>query len=147
MAKNSRTRQWHERTRRKCAPKLPLDPIPERGLNMASERNPIAADAGRRHFLVATSGTFGVSLLAGALPRLAFADDLPHLSITDDPTAKLLNYTEDASNAAPPHQAGQHCANCNFFQGVDTGYGPCRLYAGKSVNAKGWCSGYAAKRT
>jgi hypothetical protein len=114
---------------------------------MATETNPVATDQGRRQFLAAASGTFGASLFAGVLPRLAFAEDLPHLSTTDDPTAKMLNYTEDASNAAPPHQTGQNCANCNFFQGVGTGYGPCRLYAGKAVNAKGWCSGYAAKKT
>ena len=113
---------------------------------MATEANPVAGNLGRRQFLAAASGALGVSLLACALPRLALAEDLPHLNTADDPTAKMLNYTEDASNAAPPHQAGQSCANCNFFQGVGTGYGPCRLYAGKAVNAKGWCSGYAAKK-
>jgi hypothetical protein len=41
--------------------------------------------------------------------------------------------------------AGTDCANCNFYQGAATGYGPCQLFPGKSVNAKGWCSGYAKK--
>jgi hypothetical protein len=114
---------------------------------MAAEENPAAANPGRRHFLAAAGGTVSAALLAAALPRLALADDLPHLTSADDPTAKMLNYTENASSAAAPHQAGQNCANCNFFQGVGTGYGPCRLYAGKAVNAKGWCSGYATKKT
>jgi High potential iron-sulfur protein len=113
---------------------------------MASEKKPIAANPGRRHFLAVASGTFGAAILASMLPRLALADDLPHLTTADDPTAKMLNYTEDASNAVAPHQAGQTCANCNFFQGGG-GYGPCRLYAGKAVNAKGWCAGYAIKKT
>jgi High potential iron-sulfur protein len=116
-------------------------------LNVVTETNPITANLGRRHFLAVATGTLGASLLASAVPRLALAEDLPHLSTADDPTAKMLNYTEDASNAASPHQTGQNCANCSFFQGVGTGYGPCRLYAGKAVNAKGWCSGYAAKKT
>ncbi len=41
--------------------------------------------------------------------------------------------------------AGSACANCNFFQGGATAYGPCQLFPGKAVNAKGWCAGYAKK--
>jgi hypothetical protein len=99
---------------------------------------------GRRHFLSVAGTAAGALALAGALPRRAHADDLPHQTL-DDPTAKALNYTEDASKAAPPHQPGQACSNCNFFHGGATGYGPCDLFPGKSVNAKGWCSGYAKK--
>ena len=50
-----------------------------------------------------------------------------------------------ASKAPAPHVAGQGCANCNFYQGAATGFGPCQLFPGKAVNAKGWCSGYAKK--
>jgi hypothetical protein len=97
----------------------------------------------RRFFATAATGLGGL-VIAGALPRFAFAADLPHQSL-DDPTAKALNYTEDASKAPAPHQAGQNCANCNFYQGAATGFGPCQLFPGKSVNAKGWCAGYAKK--
>jgi len=97
----------------------------------------------RRFFALAGTGA-AAALVAGALPRAVYADDdLPHLS-TDDPTAKALNYTEDATKAPAPHQAGQACGNCNFFVGTGT-YGPCQLFPGKAVNAKGWCSGYAKK--
>jgi len=96
----------------------------------------------RRFFALAGTGA-EAALVVGTLPRAAFADDLPHLTI-DDPTAKALNYTEDATKAAAPHQAGQACANCNFFVGTGA-YGPCQLFPGKAVNAKGWCSGYAKK--
>ena len=101
-------------------------------------------DTSRRRFFALTGCGIGAAALAGALPRSAFADDLPHQTI-DDPTAKALNYTEDATKAPAPHVAGQSCANCNFFHGGATGYGPCDLFPGKSVNAKGWCSGYAKK--
>jgi hypothetical protein len=94
----------------------------------------------------AVTGTLSAVVLVSALPRLTRADELPHLTTADDPTAKLLNYTEDASTAVAPHEAGQSCANCNFFQGGSTGYAPCRLYAGKAVNAKGWCAGFAAQK-
>jgi hypothetical protein len=99
---------------------------------------------GRRHFLGLAGTAAGAIALASALPRSARADDLPHLTL-DDPTAKALNYTEDASKAAGTHQAGQTCANCNFYQGGTAAFGPCQLFPGKAVNLKGWCSGYAKK--
>jgi len=101
-------------------------------------------EPGRRQFFRLAGGAVGAVVLANVVPSLAQAADLPHLTL-DDPTAKALNYTEDASKAPAPHQDGQSCANCNFYQGAATGYGPCQLFVGKSVNAKGWCSGYAKK--
>ncbi|HZP65412.1 MAG TPA: high-potential iron-sulfur protein [Rudaea sp.] len=100
--------------------------------------------ASRRRFLVGASCAIGAITIGGTLPRTARADDLPHLA-TDDPTAKALNYTEDATKAPAPHQDGQACANCNFYHGGSTGYGPCDLFTGKAVSAKGWCAGYAKK--
>lgn len=98
----------------------------------------------RRRFI----GTLTAAALIGAVvPRRSFADDLPHLPETD-PTAQALGYHEDAAktDAAkfPNHTAAQQCSNCNFFQG-GAAYGPCQLFPGKAVNAKGWCSAYAAK--
>jgi len=106
--------------------------------------NPIPGSPGRRRFFAAAASSLGAAVVASALPRLVFADDLPHLTL-DDPTAKALNYTEDAGKAPAPHQVGQSCANCNFFQGAAAAYGPCQLFPGKTVNAKGWCSGYTNK--
>jgi hypothetical protein len=101
-------------------------------------------DSSRRRFFATAGGAIGVAVLANAIPSITQAADLPHLT-TDDPTAKALNYTEDNTKAGAPHQAGQECSNCNFYQGAATGYGPCQLFVGKAVNAKGWCSGYAKK--
>jgi High potential iron-sulfur protein len=100
----------------------------------------------RRQFFETAGAAIGAAALACALP--AHADDLPHLATTD-PTAQALGYTEDAAkvDAAkyPTHQAGQNCANCNFFHGASKGYGPCDLFPGKAANAAGWCGGYAKK--
>jgi len=104
----------------------------------------LPVDSTRREFFRIAGCTIGAAAVASLLPNSARADDLPHQTV-DDATAKALNYTEDASKAPAPHQAGQTCANCNFFHGGATGYGPCDLFPGKSVNAKGWCSGYAKK--
>ena len=105
-------------------------------------------DCSRRRFFVGAGAALGAAALASVLPRSARADDLPHLATTD-PTAQALNYTEDASKVdkakAAAYVAGSSCANCNFFQGGSAAYGPCQLFPGKAVNAKGWCSGYAKK--
>jgi hypothetical protein len=94
----------------------------------------------RRRFL-ATVAAVGAAL---ALP--AAADTAP-LSETD-PTAQALGYKNDGTQVDtakfPKHTAQQQCANCNFYQGTGAN-GPCQLFPGKSVNAKGWCSAYAAK--
>lgn len=106
------------------------------------------ADQGRRRFFVGAGTAIGAAALAGVLPRRARAEDLPHLSPTD-PTAQTLGYVEDATKADkakfPTYAAGNACNNCNFFQGGTAAWGPCPLFPGKAVNAKGWCSAYAKK--
>lgn len=101
----------------------------------------------RRRFLKAAAGTAAAAVVAGGvLPRFARAADLPHVS-ESDPTAKALGYVEDASKTTDPkHHAGNNCANCQFYSGGPTGYGPCQLFPGKSVNAKGWCVSHSTKK-
>jgi len=95
----------------------------------------------RRRFLalLAVCGTV-------AIARPAMADLVP-LPETD-PTAQALGYKIDGSQVDtakfPKHTPQQLCINCNFFQGAG-GTGPCQLFPGKSVSAKGWCSAYAVK--
>lgn len=99
----------------------------------------------RRRFLKIAAGTAAAAVVVSTLPRLARAADLPHVS-ESDPTAKALGYVEDASATKDPkHKAGDTCANCQFYSGGATGYGPCQLFPGKSVAAKGWCVSHAAK--
>jgi hypothetical protein len=102
--------------------------------------------ASRRRFLkLATGAAAAVALISG-LPRVARADDLPHVSEAD-PTAKALGYVEDASASKDPkHKAGDTCANCQFYSGGATGFGPCQLFPGKAVAAKGWCISHTAKQ-
>jgi hypothetical protein len=105
-------------------------------------------DRNRRRFLAGAGTALGVAVLAGALPRRARADDLPHLS-PDDATARTLGYVEDARKADqakfPTYAAGDTCANCNFFQGGTAAWGGCQLFPGKAVTSKGWCSAHAKK--
>jgi len=101
------------------------------------------SQASRRRFLQLAC----VVVVAGSSARLARADDLPHVS-ESDATAAALGYKEDASkvDAAkfPQHKHDTYCAKCEFYGGTGS-YGPCQLFPGKAVNAKGWCSAYAAK--
>ncbi|MBD8871673.1 high-potential iron-sulfur protein [Rhodanobacter sp. DHB23] len=99
----------------------------------------------RRRFLKLAAGTTAAVVAMGGLPRLARAADLPHVD-DSDPTAKALGYVEDAGKSSnPKHKAGDTCANCQFYSGGPTGYGPCALFPGKAVNAKGWCVSHSPK--
>jgi hypothetical protein len=106
------------------------------------------ANQSRRRFFVGAGSAIGAAALVSVLPRQARADDLPHLAPTD-PTAQTLGYVEDATKVDktkfPTYAAGNTCTNCNFFQGGTAAWGPCPLFPGKAVNAKGWCSAHAKK--
>lgn len=109
---------------------------------------PITKGESRRRFLKLVSATAGMGAVATLLPQLAAADALPPLA-ANDPMAQALAYVDDAARVdatkSPTHKAGQTCANCRFFSGDKAANGPCQLFPGKSVVAKGWCSGYNAK--
>ena len=73
----------------------------------------------------------------------------PKLS-ESDPLAQSLGYKEDASKVDkakfPTFKPGDTCAKCRFYQGAaGKSYGPCQIFAGKVVNARGWCASYNAK--
>jgi hypothetical protein len=109
------------------------------------EKDQEGRDQSRRRFLKMAAGTAAAVVVVGGLPRMAKAADLPHLS-DSDPTAKALGYVEDASKTSDAkHKAGDTCANCQFYSGAATGFGPCQLFPGKSVSAKGWCISHTPK--
>ena len=79
--------------------------------------------------------------LAG-LSRRAHAADLPLLS-ESDPTAKALDYVEDAAKAKGA-QSGALCSNCSVYGGAaGAAAGPCTLFPGKWVKAAGWCKSWS----
>ena len=84
-----------------------------------------------------------------AAPAATPVGDLPHLD-ENDPVAKALGYRQDNTNVDaakyPKRTAGQHCAVCVQFKGAASdAWGGCNIFAGKQVNANGWCSAFAAK--
>lgn len=102
-----------------------------------------AHDKNRRRFLVSSAVAIGsLPLIGAALRQPAHAADLPPLP-EDNSQAKALKYTKDASKVtASNFKAGSDCANCQFFHPDTNG---CTLFAGFSVEPKGWCSAWAAK--
>ncbi|MEO5559768.1 MAG: high-potential iron-sulfur protein [Dokdonella sp.] len=108
--------------------------------------DPAESQARRRFLKIAVVGAIAAPIATALLPRIARAED-PHLSV-DDPTAKALAYTEDATTAKgnPAYKAGSNCTGCQFFQGhEEMAYAPCTLFPGKGVNSKGWCASWSAR--
>lgn len=107
-------------------------------------------DPSRRRFLKIAAGTAAAAAVVGALPMRANAAGLPHLSPTD-PAAQALGYVENTAQVDqakyPNHKPSQDCSNCNFYRGAaGAPWGPCQLFPGKDVNAKGWCSAHATRK-
>lgn len=102
------------------------------------------ADQSRRKFMRhSLLGMAALPLGIGILSQRAFAQSLPPLDPTT-PQAKGLNYVKVAEEAAghPAYAAGEHCANCNFFQEANNG---CALFPQNSVETNGWCQTWVAK--
>jgi hypothetical protein len=100
----------------------------------------------RRRFIRMAAGTTAAVAIVGGLPRFARAADLPPVTEADQ-TAKALGYVEDAATTSnAKHKAGDVCSTCQFYSGGTSGRGPCQLFPGKSVNAKGWCISHTPKK-
>ena len=81
--------------------------------------------------------------------RIAYAAELPHVD-ESSPQATGLGYKHDAAlvdkTKFAKFQEGQTCRTCQLYSGAaDAEWGPCALFPGHSVNAKGWCSAYVKK--
>ena len=88
------------------------------------------------------------AMQASTSPAAAPSGDLPKVSL-DDAQAKALAYVHDATTvdkaAQPRYQEGQACKNCALYTGGDKPWGGCGIFAGRAVNAEGWCTAYAPK--
>lgn len=101
----------------------------------------------RRRFLALMARAAGAVLVAGAWVRGAAAA-LPHLGASSNATARALHYTDDARKSAVAHPPMQHCMMCRHYRGsMGEAWGPCEVFPGFDVNAMGWCSAYAARKS
>lgn len=72
--------------------------------------------------------------------------------LVDEKSAQAVGvgYVADAKRADkakyPKYAADQVCSGCALFQGKPgDASGPCPLFPGQQVSAKGWCSAYNKK--
>ncbi len=97
----------------------------------------------RRVFMLQLS--LGSGVLASGVAMAA----APMVAETDA-TAKALAYVADTTKVDEKkftkHAAAQQCSNCTLYQGkAGEASGPCPIFAGKQVAAKGWCNSYVKK--
>jgi len=63
-----------------------------------------------------------------------------------DPTAAALGYKADATKAGNRKDPAATCDSCSLYSGKPgAGEGPCSVFGGKLVNAKGWCTAWVKK--
>jgi hypothetical protein len=112
--------------------------------SLQDEEKPVSKIA-RRQFIqltaVAAAGCF-------VRPGVPAAQEMTRLD-PEDPQAKALSYTHDASTvdaAARPQPAeDQRCANCALVMAEEGEWRGCQIFPGKLVNENGWCSVWAPK--
>ncbi len=102
-----------------------------------------AVGASRRRFIKITAAGLAAVPIAGTLVGTAAAASM----VTEaSPQASALGYKIDATKAANRKDAKAFCENCNFYQGKPGGKdGPCTIFAGNLVSAKGWCTAWVKK--
>lgn len=110
---------------------------------------PVAGTAPEPAAAAAAAETAPAPAVDSAAPVAQPVGPLPRLE-ESDPVAVALGYRHDSVQVDvaryPTHAAGRICANCVQYRGAaGEPWGGCGLFPGKSVNANGWCSGYAAK--
>jgi hypothetical protein len=99
---------------------------------------------------------------ASSVPAAPVVDTAPAPAVAATPNAKppmvdekdaqaiALGYVADATKADTArfknYVAGNQCSNCMFYQGqAGESAGPCTVFGGKGVAAKGWCTSWAKK--
>ncbi len=99
----------------------------------------------RREFLVKMA-LAGASIPFAALVASRVSLAAEKLS-EGDPTAVSLGYRHDAEQAShEQYVAGRRCDGCVFYQGENgAADGPCLVFGGKLVSAKGWCASWRAR--
>ncbi len=98
----------------------------------------------RRHFLILAATTAATALPLAALRLSGNAQAAePSMLPADNPQAKALSYTSDATKSKhPSYKPGSNCANCQLFTAAT---GTCSLFAGFRVAPTGWCMAWSKR--
>ena len=103
-----------------------------------------ASRSSRRRFIrIAAAGLAAAPLANALLSGTAHAVDKVSES---EPTASALGYKMDATKAANRKDTSATCENCMQYSGKKgDAEGPCAIFGGKLVTAKGWCTAWVKK--
>ena len=103
-----------------------------------------ASQPGRRRFIkISVAGVVAAPFVNALLSGTAEAVEAVSES---DPTATALGYKTDATKAPGRKDKTATCANCSLYSGKPgADDGPCSVFAGKLVSAKGWCTAWVKK--
>ena len=100
--------------------------------------------ASRRRFFRITAVGLAAAPFATAL--LSGAAHAANPVKESDPTATALGYTLDAAKSTKRTDKAATCANCSLYSGkTGAADGPCTIFQGNLVAAKGWCSAWVKK--
>ena len=103
-----------------------------------------AADTNRRRIIKLTVTGLAAAPFANAL--FSGSAEAADMVSESDPTAVALKYKMDATKAADRKDPQALCSNCNFYTGKpNDANGPCTVFGGKLVSAKGWCASWVKK--
>ena len=104
-----------------------------------------ACTTNRRRFIKLAVGGVAVAPLTSAL----FRETAGAVEVVSEanPQAQALGYKTDATKAANRKDTKAFCDNCNFYSGkAGAANGPCQLFTGNLVSAKGWCTAWVKKQ-
>ena len=103
-----------------------------------------AADTNRRRLIKLTVTGLAAAPFANAL--FSGSAEAADMVSESDPTAVALKYKMDATKAPDRKDPSAFCNNCNLYTGKpNDANGPCTVFGGKLVSAKGWCSSWVKK--
>ena len=97
----------------------------------------------RRFFKITAVGLaaapFATALMSGAAHAVVAVKET-------DPTAAALGYVADATKSTKRTDKAATCSSCSLFSGKNgAADGPCTIFQGNLVSAKGWCSAWVKK--
>ena len=97
----------------------------------------------RRFFKLTAIGLAAAPFANALLSGVAQAVDTVKES---DPTASALAYSADAAKSTKRTDKTAMCSTCSLYSGkAGAADGPCAIFQGNLVNAKGWCTAWVKK--
>ena len=107
---------------------------------MTTETSPTSR---RRFFKITAVGLVAAPFANALLSGVAQAVDMVKET---DPTASALGYVMDAAKSTKRTDKAAMCGNCSLFSGKPGAPdGPCTIFQGNLVSAKGWCTAWVKK--